>query len=304
MRRTIRFLSNCWSARGRTWRLRAPGSALRGAGAELQPSRSLSANPLFQVMFVLQASNRAPLMAPVLRATAVTVRRWPDRRDRHRRAFRFDPGVASAATVSEGMFEYSTDLFVPTIERMARHMRVLAEAVAEQPDLRLSQLPLLTEDESVTLQAWNATAASILKSSVSINLRASRAKSQATALVCGDVTLSYGEPERRANQLAHYLQTLVSDRISCRFVCRASLEMVVGLLGILGWRRLFAARLRIIPAERVAFMMQDAEVDVVLTQQRMALRLPAHSCRRIAIDADWPQIARYSEDAPSPRRPG
>ncbi len=272
---------------------------------ELQPGRSLSANPLFQVMFVLQsqqsgAADGAYASSDGSNAPGDSRSAWPT-------TARFDLTLAwtERGDALEGVFEYSTDLFLPaTIARMASHMRVLAEAVAEQPDLPLSQLPLLTEDESVTLRAWNATAAPYPEQFCIHQLfeRRAREAAEASALVCGDVTLSYGELDRRANQLAHYLQSLgVGPEFLVGLFVERSVEMVVGLIAILKAGGAYLPLDPNYPAERLAFMMQDASVDVVLTQQRMASRLPANSCRRIAIDADWPQIAGYGEDTPVSR---
>lgn len=272
---------------------------------ELQPSRNLSANPLFQVMFVLQ--NQQPGSASELATPGDDDGDEPTERE-HDTTFgisRFDLtlGWTEAADALEGMFEYSTDLFDPaTIKRMAEHLRVLAEAAAEGPDLRLSQLPLLTEGERGRSGAWNATAAPYPEQLCIHHLFENRAREapEATALVFGNVVVSYGELDRRANQLAHYLQDLgVGPESIVGLFVERSVEMIVGLLAILKAGAAYLPLDPDHPAERLAFMMRDAGIDVVLSRQPLISQLPPAVPRCVAIDGDWPQIGRCSEDPPT-----
>ena len=270
---------------------------------ELQPSRNLNVNPLFQVMFVLQsqqpgaadsaADSAADKSGPTESNSNVTFG-----------ISRFDLTLAwtETADILEGMFEYSTDLFTPaTIERMARHLRLLADTLAEQPDLRLSQLPLLTAGERRALQRWNATDAQYPDQLCIHQLFERRARDapEATALLCGEIALSYGELDRRANQLAHYLQGLGVGPESIVGLCvERSVEMIVSLLAVLKAGGAYLPLDPHYPAERLAFMLQDAAVGVVLTHGGSELQLPPGAWRCLAIDADWPQIALCGEHNP------
>ena len=121
----------------------------------------------------------------------------------------------------------------------------------------------------------------------------------AVAVVCGDESLTYHELNRRANQVAHYLQTLgVGPEVLVGLCVERSLAMVVGLLGILKAGAAYIPLDPTYPPERLACMLEDAQPPVVLTQEHLVAGLPAHDAHMVCLDAHWPTIAQYSDDNP------
>ena len=173
------------------------------------------------------------------------------------------------------VFEYATDLFdAATIERMAQHLARLLEGVAGQPELRVSDLPLLGAEERHDLVAtWNDTASPGLPGPGCIHERfAAQAQEtpDAVALECGDERLSYRALDERANQVAHYLQSQgVGPDVRVGICAERSPELVVGLLGILKAGGAYVPLDPRLPAERLAFMVQDAGIAVLLTQLQL-----------------------------------
>ena len=114
-----------------------------------------------------------------------------------------------------------------------------------------------------------------------------------------DEDLTYRELNRRANQVAHHLQTMeVGAEVLVGLCVERSLAMVVGLLGILKAGGAYVPLDPTYPPERLAFMLADAQVPVLLTQAHLVVDLPAHRARVVCLDTDWPAIARHSDHNP------
>jgi amino acid adenylation domain-containing protein len=251
---------------------------------ELKPDRKLGQNPLFQISFVFQSGAGG---GGGVDFDFVTV------------GSPFDLTLFVQDTGEEGLsatIEYRRDLFRPdTIARLAGHYRTLLEGAAADPDQRLSALPLVGPAElQRMLVEWNATATDYPRGRSIHGLFQEQAAAtpDAVAVVFEGVTLTYRELDRRANRLAHYLRSLVvrPERPVGLWMER-SLEMVVALLGILKAGGAYAPFDLMAPPDRIAFMLRDARVDVLLTQKRMLTRLPAHGARAICLDADREDMA-------------
>ena len=187
----------------------------------------------------------------------------------------------------------------PTITRRLGHFQQLLEGIATDPGRRLSELPLLTEAErQQVLVEWNQTAVAYPKDVCLPQLfeaQVERAPA-AVAVVCEGQTLTYWELNRRANQLAHYLKGLgVGPEVLVGICVERSLEMVVGLLGILKAGGAYVPLDPAYPKERLAFMLQDAQALVLLTQQRLVERLPQDGTKVVCLDTDWGAIAQEGE---------
>ncbi|MGE5672824.1 MAG: amino acid adenylation domain-containing protein, partial [Mycobacterium leprae] len=261
---------------------------------ELQPQRDPSHIPLFQVVFALQNDLAAAKELSGLTFDPLTV----------------DTGTAKfdlALTLEErpdglvGGVEYNTDLFDrSSIERlMAYFQRLLTEAVAD-PDRRIGTLNLLSADERRQILAgWNDTVAPYPDTMLIHELVAARAaeEPERVAVVWGEERLTYAELDCRANQVAHHLRRSGLGPYKLVGVCmERSPEMLVALLGTL---KAGAAYLPIDPAyppERIAFMLADAGVGVLLTQER--LQMSADSVPVICLDSGWAAIAEESHAAP------
>jgi amino acid adenylation domain-containing protein len=263
---------------------------------ELHLARDLSRNPLFQVMFVLQNASVQALELPGLSLSPVEIGTGTTHFDLTLHIEDTEQGLA-------GTFAYNTDLFeAVTITRMLGHFRTLLEAAAAAPERRLSDLPLLTEAERAQLLvSWNDTRADCPKDLCIHQLFEVQAERTPEAIAVGfeDEQLTYGELNRRANQLANHLRVLgVGPEVTVGICLKHSLEMVIGLLGILKAGGVFVPLDPAYPKERLAFMLEDAEVPVLLTQESLLAGLPEHNAKVVCLDSDREAIAQQSPENP------
>src|SRR5258706_7717903 len=200
-------------------------------------------------------------------------------------------------------FDYATDLFeASTIARLADHFVRLLDGIVGEPQRRVSELSLLGEAERHQLVSeWNDTAVAYPQHCLHELFAAQAARTpDAVAVTYDDAALSYGELEQRANQLAHYLRRLgVGPETVVGLCAERSLEMVVGLIGILKAGGAYLPLDPSYPAERLGYMLADAHVPVLLTQEALMDRLPAHDAQVVRLDADWPAIAAEPTTAPT-----
>jgi amino acid adenylation domain-containing protein len=259
---------------------------------ELKPERSLSHSPLFQVMFVLQNARDTGGSFEGLRASRAPI---------GAETAKFDLllSIAEDTERLRGSLEYSTDLFEgTTIDRLLGHFQILLEGVIGNPEQRISNLPLLTQAEQHQLLVeWNNTQRDYPKDKCIHQLFEEQVEKtpDAIAVLFEEQQLTYGELNRRANQLARYLvkQGMGPDTLVA--ICmERSLEMVVGLLGILKAGGAYVPLDRSYPKERLAFMLEDSQVGVLLTQERIIESLPDHSANLVCLDRDWKLICQES----------
>jgi amino acid adenylation domain-containing protein len=253
----------------------------------LQPERSLSYNPLFQVMFSLQnipqfeePADWVSLnlqMSPLVVATSVA---------------KFDLTLELTETAGElhGYFEYSTDLFdTERIIRMIGHWQTLLAGIVANPKQSITTLPLLTASERQQLLIdWNQTQADYPRSLGIHQLFAAQSAQSpdAIAVECAGKTLTYRQLDQQANQLAHTLLTLgVKPEVRVGICVERSIAMVIGLLGILKAGGAYVPLDPNYPQDRLAFILQDAQVPIVLTQEHLQSSLPAYSGQVICLDA-------------------
>ncbi|QNM96267.1 non-ribosomal peptide synthetase [Chitinimonas koreensis] len=199
-------------------------------------------------------------------------------------------------------YEYATALFdAATIERLAGHFRTLLEAIAADPHATVGALPLLDAAErSRMLDGWNDNAAARPSCCIHELFEAQAARSpEAIAVACGARQLSYAALNARANQLAHHLRGLGVRPDSLVALCvERSLDLAVGILGILKAGAAYVPLDPDYPAQRLAWMLADTAAPVLLTQAALAERLPPHP-RTLCLDRDWDEIARQSTDNPA-----
>jgi amino acid adenylation domain-containing protein len=206
---------------------------------------------------------------------------------------------------------YNTDLFdAATIVRLAGHFETLLKGIVADRRQRLADLPLLTAAQTRQLVVdWNETASAPPDESCIHQLFEAQAERtpEATALESPDGLMTYRELNRRANQLAHYLRGLGAGPETLVALCvERSPEMMIGLLGILKAGCAYLPLDPAYPKDRLAFMVDDAQASLVLTEQRLADRVPADgSARIIALDAHAGSISLQSDaNCPSGVRPG
>src|SRR5256884_1704243 len=260
---------------------------------ELQSERDLSHSPLFQVMLVLQNAPREALRLGELelRAAGVT-----------NETAKFDLTLELAESVEgvDGVWQYNTDLFDgETIERLSSHFQTLLEAIVREPEQTVSELELLTSAERAQLIVeWNQTTREYPQQQCLHELfEAQVARTpEAVAVVYQEQQVTYAELNARANQLAHYLQNLgVGPEVLVGICVERSVEMVVGLLGILKAGGAYGPLDPEYPQQRLSFMIEDAQVSVLLTQQRLLASLPSHETRVCCLDRDREEISQQSE---------
>ena len=274
---------------------------------ELQPERSLSRNPFFQTMFVLQS-------APVPRT------QWPgldvQPLDVVTGTAKFDLTLAMAETPQglRAALEYNTDLFErDTILRMLGHFQTLLGGIAANPDQTLWDLPLLTEKEQRQLLVeWNepqpgergAPAARLPLDGDATIARLFEAQVERTpdavALVCGDERLTYREVNARANGLAAYLrETGAGPGVFVGLCLERSSGLLISLLAILKAGGAYLPIDLSYPQERLAFMLEDAQAPILLAQSKLIGRLPATSRAKVICVDDPTVTARCRGDAPN-----
>ena len=185
---------------------------------------------------------------------------------------------------------YDRQLFDPsTAGPMLGHLQALLEGIAAEPDTSISKLPLLTEAERHRLLVeWSGLQVRLPETGLCIHElfeeQAERAP-DVLAVVGLDGSLTYGELDRQANRLAHRLRTMgVGPEILVGLCVERSLEMLVGIFGILKAGGAYVPLDPAYPAERLAFMLKDADVPVLLTQTALVDRLPGHSARVVCLD--------------------
>ena len=187
-----------------------------------------------------------------------------------------------------------------TITRMLGHFQMLLQAMVADPEQRLSDLSLLTDQERQQLLVeWNDTAADYPQDQCIHQLFEAQVEQtpEAVAVVFAHEQVTYRELNRRANQLAHHLRALgVGPEVLVGLCVERSLEMVVGLLGILKAGGAYVPLDPAYPQERLAFMLKDTDVPVLLTQGRLLEGLPKDRAKAVCLDTDWKAISLESEE--------
>ena len=187
--------------------------------------------------------------------------------------------------------------------RMLGHLQTLLEGMTANPERKLSELPLLSAAERQQLLVqWNDTQADYPKNASIHELFAAQTERtpDAVAAICENEQLTYRELNAKANQIAHYLQSLgVKPEVLVGICLERSLSMLVAILGILKVGAAYVPLDPAYPQERRSFMLVDAKVPVLLTQKNLLETLPEHSAKVVCIDAEWQEISRESDRNPA-----
>jgi len=261
---------------------------------ELHPTRGLGHNPFFQVMLT-----PAPLLVTLPSGWVVT------RMEVGAGTSRYDLNL-NMEERTEGLltrFEYNSDLFdEATIARLASHWQTLLEGVVADPEKPLASLPLLAERERYRLLVeWNTPQVEYFQDRCVHELFEEQVERtpEAVALVCEKRQFTYGELNQRANHLAHHLRQLgVQPEVPVGICVERSLEMVVGLLAILKAGGVHVPMDPTYPAERIAFMVEDTKMPVLLTQQHLLTQLPESHLQLVCLDADWATVSQQPATNP------
>jgi amino acid adenylation domain-containing protein len=269
---------------------------------ELQPERDMSRNPLFQVMFI-QDNTVSSVAIPNLRFDALPV---------HGGTTKFD--LSLSMTEREGALcgsvEYSTDIFDDdAIARFVEHYKTLLAGVAADPGQRLSDLPVLAHDERRRIvHEWNDTAVDFGVGARCLHDLVEEQAARTPDVIAvylpaeardADAQLTYRELDTRANKLAHHLLEMGVGTESLVGICvHNSLELVVGLLGILKAGAAYVPLDPSYPRDRLAYMIEDSRIAVLLAQQHSTAELPEHNTKVVLLDTGWDEIDRHSSESP------
>jgi amino acid adenylation domain-containing protein len=263
---------------------------------ELQPQRDLSHTPLFQVLFVLEDAVLGRVELPEVMIETVPT---------HSGASTFDLTLAMFNKPDEvgGYFEYNTDLFKPeTIARMAGHLTTLITGILEAPDASIDALPMLGEAERHTLLVdWNQTSAPYPHDITAHAMfeRQCDLLPDAAAIFYEDEVISYRELDKRANQLAHYLQKLeVGPEVIVGISLERCPDMVISVLAVMKAGGAYLPLDPAYPRDRLAFMLEDTKAPVLITHAPLLEWLPEHDGTVICLDADGAKIAKEAETRP------
>jgi amino acid adenylation domain-containing protein len=260
----------------------------------LRPERDPSYSPLFQVMLVLQ---NAPMKA-ALPGMTVT----PAGVDTGTAKFDLTLFLEEGAEGLTGSLEYNSDLFSPAITRMIGHFRTLLEAAVADPDQPVARLPMLTSSErQEMLVDWNRTDAPFPADRCAHELVEEQAQRHpdAIAVAAGATALTYRELDRLANQVANRLQELGVGPDRLVGVCmERSVELVVALLGVLKAGGAYVPMDPAYPPERLGYMLADARVDVLLTQDWLGHLFGDCRAPILYMDAEGKSVAGLSDQRP------
>ncbi|MEG4292485.1 amino acid adenylation domain-containing protein [Microcoleus sp. C2C3] len=263
----------------------------------LQPERSLGYNPLFQVMFVLENFSLDTLELPDISLTPEMLERGTSQFDLSLSIWQTQKGLI-------GSWEYNSDLFeADTIARMTLHFQTLLETIVSDPNQKVGELPLLTESERHQLLVeWNNTQVDYPGDKCLHQLFEQQVERtpDAIALIFENQKLTYQELNQRANKIAHYLKTLdVKPDVLVGICMERSLEMVIGILAIIKAGGAYVPLDPTYPKERLAFMLADAQVSVLLVQPHLVQELPPHQAQVVCINSDYQEFAAYSPENPT-----
>lgn len=263
---------------------------------ELQSRRDLNRTPLFQVMFVLQNAPFEALKLPRLTITLLPL---------ENRTAKFD--LTLSVRESQRGFtlslEYNTDIFDSDyIVRMLEQYDTLLQAAIENPDLRISRLPLLskTAQQKLLNHAQAGTVRYPAENSLHELFEArATATPEAIAIVCEGAQLSYGELNTQANRLANRLRHLGIGLESLVSICLERSEaLVVAILAVLKAGGAYVPLDPASPPERLGFLLEDTRSPVLITTQPLLDRLAAHSAQVVLLDADHESLATESAECP------
>ncbi len=264
---------------------------------ELRPRRDLSRTPFFQIMFAYQGSAADEIVLNNLEV---------QRKSIDINTSKFDLTLSIEKTVDGediAAWEFASELFDPAVvEGMQKHYLTLLKAIVENPGSAIREYPLLTEKESnKQLFDWNDTSVSYPPSATLHQLFEKQVEMtpSATAVYFEGDQLGYAELNTRANKLANRLRSLGTGHDVLIGICaERSVEMIIGLLGILKAGGAYVPLDPAYPKDRLAYMLEDAGISVLLTQSHLLDGLPKHNCNTLCLDQCWHEIDTESSRNP------
>ena len=264
---------------------------------DLQPDRDMSRSPLFQVTFALQNAPSSVLELPGLTLSSIPTGSTMAKFDLELDLQEVDERIV-------GAFTYNIDLFeAATITRLSEHFKTLLESIVANIDRPVAELSLLSPaEETQLLYEWNDEPAGFDQHLFIHGMFEAQAEQnpQAIAVLSEHGQLTYDELNRRSNQLAHHLQHLgVGPEVVVGICVERSSEMLVAMLGTLKSGGAYLPLDPTYPRERLSFMVEDAQVRVLLTYEHLRELVSGHEAKVICLDSEWETIAREADGNPS-----
>ncbi len=260
----------------------------------LHPQRDLSHSPLFQAFFILQNTPVEPLTLPGLHLTPLPIARTTAR-------FELSLSMQPSPTGLMGVLEYNRDLFAPsTIAAMASQLQTLLAAMVATPRLPINELPLLSHEEHLRMLHLASGPQQHFPQHLSLHQlfeEQVQRSPDAIALVCEDEQISYAELNQRATRLAHLLRSQgVGPEVLVGLCLERSPLLLIGIFAILKAGGAFVPLDPSYPGERLSFLLQDASIQILLTQHDCLSILPEYQGHLLCLDDHWSHIAEYSGD--------
>jgi amino acid adenylation domain-containing protein len=259
--------------------------------SDLNIPRDPSRAPLVNYVFNLDGA------LPVPKMEGLTVAYY----DQPTSTARFDIGLNGVEIDNRLVLycDFNTDLFEPTtIQRLLDQFTILLKAVADSPEQLVSTVPLLSpEQRRQLLVDWNHSAAPYSQVSMAqLFEQQVEASPNAVAVECQGQRMTYRELNRRSNQLAHLLQQSgVGLEVTVGICMERSPEMIVGLLGILKAGGAYVPLSPDFPQQRIALLISDAAVVLILSEERLLARLPEKRPRTICLDNTAELLRQYDD---------
>src|SRR5437660_1276579 len=262
------------------------------------PRRNMTYSPVFQALFTLHNTPGSSFVLPGITTSFIPT-------DQKTAQFDLSLELTEAPQGLVGFVEYNADIFdQTTIERMIVHFQVLLQGIVAQPEQRIQFLPLLTATERYQLLIeWNETKVGYdAPQSLHQLVEAQVARTpDAIALVFEDSCLSYQRLDQLANQLAQYLRSRLTSEHELIGIClHRSLDRLIGLLAILKAGCAYLPLDPDYPPHRLAFMLQQSQVPLLLTQQHLLSCLPDDQATSVlCLEALHPLLPGWPDTPPS-----
>lgn len=263
--------------------------------AELQPERNLSYPPVFQVMFALESAQNFSEQLPGVELRPFTLESPVSKFDLSLEVCETEHGFTCT-------FEYNTDLFeAESIRRFAASYQATLRELLSDLDQHVFAYSLLEKSQRHQIvYSWNQTNVEVPDTSIHelISSQTQKTPDRIAAAFEGQA-LTYSDLDRRSNQLAHYLSTSgIGPGSFVGLLIDRSIEMVIALLGILKSGAAYVPLDPAFPADRIAFMIEDSSMQVVLTRQNLLGSMASSKVKTICLDRDWPSISNESPEDP------
>jgi amino acid adenylation domain-containing protein len=280
---------------------------------KLRPARDPSRKPIFQTLFILQKFKQLAGLEGLFSHApgevsadfaGLTLELFPIPQQEGQ--FDLVLELSDLSGVYQGDFKYDSNLYsAATVAALSGHYLRLLRAIVTSPATQISRLPMLSvAEERQLLDEWNATTRDYPENVCLHQLIEAQVERtpEAVAVAFEGQRLTYRELDARANQLARYLQKRGVTAESLVGICvERSLEMVIGLLGILKAGGAYVPMDPSYPKARLAFMLEDSGVSVLLTQSHLVHTLASERAEIVCLDTDWSRIAGEYTDKPEQR---